>query len=252
VIEALCRTVATGGTTIGLTTVFAPIVSVISFKNERAPDPIIAFWAKSILAAAGVRPLVVGLENVPESNCVYVSNHQSHFDVLMIVAHIHRHIRFVAKAELYKIPLFGSALKATGNVKVFRSGTEADRQALAEAASTVRDRVNIVVFSEGTRSRDGAIGPFKKGAAVLAIQAQVPILPMAVAGTRDILPKGKRLIHGNQHAVLMIGKPRPTSGLTVDDREKLTEEIRQDVLSLYDEARRQLDAESRAVGQRSS
>lgn len=231
-IKDLLHTVATSSVVVGLTGTLGPIVTVISMNDERHADGILRFYCRSLLGAAGVRHEARGLENVPGGQCVFVCNHQSHFDALVLYYHLPGHVRFIAKAELFKIPIFGQALKALGNVKVDRDGSEKDRQAIGDAVTAVRERVSILFFPEGTRSDDGVLRPFKKGAAVLAINAQVPLVPLAVAGTRDILPKGSTWIRGGRKAVLEVGEPISTRGLSLDDRDALTEKARAAVETL--------------------
>jgi 1-acyl-sn-glycerol-3-phosphate acyltransferase len=218
------RTVWAGSAVIGLTGGLAPVVTLLSLRNEEAPDPVIRFWARSLLASAGVQVTVEGAENLPRyRHFILAINHQSHFDVPVILASLDRHLRFVAKTELYKIPLFGAAVRATGNIEVDRSGGDKDRRALRHAVASVRERVNIIFFPEGTRSDDGVLRPFKKGAAVLAIEAQVPLIPAAVAGTCHILPKGSKNIHFGRRAALVVGAPIETAGMKLDEREALTQ-----------------------------
>lgn len=232
----LLRSAVTGGLVVGLTGTLAPVVSLLSVRDEELPDPLIRFWAKSILRSAGVRGVARGLERLPRGNFVLALNHQSHFDVLMVLANVPRHLRFVAKAELFRIPVFGPALKAIGNIPVARKGGGSDRESMREAAEAARERVNIVFFAEGSRSDDGRLRPFKKGAAVLAIQAGVPLVPAAVAGTGRILPKKSLRVHGGHTAALVIGEPLSTEGLTAEDRDALTERAHGAVSALLEEA----------------
>lgn len=235
-IKDLFHTVATVSTVGGLTAVCAPVVIVQSLVDREKPDPLLRFWCRSILKSAGVSVEARGMENLPGGHCVIVCNHQSHFDVLVMLSQIKRHIRFVAKAELFKIPLFGQALAAADNIKVNRSGSETDRQALVEAIPAVRERVDVAFFPEGTRSEDGVLKPFKKGASVLAVSAGVPIVPMAVAGTRHILRKKSLWVHGGRKAALVIGEQIQVQGKTLDDRDALTEQSRGAVEKLLAQA----------------
>jgi len=238
VIKDLIRTAATWTTLVGGTLAAAPVVIAQSVVDKKKPDPLIRLWARSILRAAGVRVEVRGVERLPSCHCVMVCNHQSHFDVLVLVAELERHLRFVAKAELFKIPLFAHAMRATDNIKVDRRGGESDRRKLAEAIPAVRERMDIAFFPEGTRSPDGVLRRFKKGAAVLALSAGVPVVPMAVAGTRHIVPKGSLRIHGGRRAALVVGEPISVQGRSVDDRDALTEASRSAVARLLEEAGR--------------
>ena len=132
--KEVLRTVFAGSAAFGLTGALSPVVSLLTFVNEEAPDPVIHFWARSVLKATGVTTRCEGLENLPAGNFVLAVNHQSHFDGLVLFNHIHRHMRFVAKMELSKIPVFGAALKRAGNVFVDRSSSGKDRAVLDAAA----------------------------------------------------------------------------------------------------------------------
>lgn len=217
----LLRTLFAGSAAVGITGVTSPVVSVLSLVGEETMDPVLNLWARSILAASGVRHEARGLEHLPPGNFVLAVNHQSHFDALVLFAHIRRHMRFIAKRELRKIPIFGYALERAGNVFVDRTGSDADKTKLKDSVRAVQERVSIVFFAEGTRSKDGKLAPFKKGAAILALEAQVPLVPAALAGTHDILPSGRIAIQARP-AALTIGPPILTTGRTLDDREALT------------------------------
>lgn len=230
----LLRTVVAGAGVVGITGAVSPVVSALSFVGERAPDPAIHLWADSILRVSGVRTECRGLEHLPAGNFVLCVNHQSNFDALVLFRHIRRHVRFVAKQQLRRVPVFGYALERAGNVFVDRTGGEGDKQRLREAATAVRERVSVVFFAEGTRSDDGVLKPFKKGAAVMAIEAQVPLVPAAVAGTYAILPKGTVAIRPKP-AALVIGRPIETKGLGVDAREPLTRQAQEAVAALLAE-----------------
>ncbi|CAM3606114.1 MULTISPECIES: lysophospholipid acyltransferase family protein [Corallococcus] len=232
------QTVFAGTAAVGLTGVASVTVSVLSGVDTRAADQVLRAWGRSSLAAAGVRHEAYGLEHIPEDgNVVFVCNHQSHFDAMVNFAHIRKHTRYVAKAELFKIPVFGRAMRRAGNIPVQRTGGAGDKARLSEAVTAVRERVSVLFFAEGTRSPDGELKPFKKGAATLAIQAQVPVVPMALSGTRLILPKGGRAVRWGQRVALVVGRPVPTQGLTLDDRDTLTRRLEEAVAGLYAEAR---------------
>ena len=230
----IARTVFAGAATVGITTGLAPIISALSLIDAKHQDPLLYFWARSLLAAAGVRHQVKGLENLPSGTFVLVANHQSNFDALVLFAHIRRHMRFVAKEQLKRVPVLGFALQRAGNIFVDRKGSSADRAKLSEAVVAVRERVSVVFFGEGTRSDDGILRPFKKGAAIMALEAQVPLVPVAIAGTHMILQKGSMAIHEHP-AALVIGTPIQTVGLTVDDRNDVTQRAHDQVAKLLEE-----------------
>lgn len=231
----LMRTLFAGSAAVGITGVASPVVSALSLVGEEAMDPVLNVWARSILAVSGVRSEVRGLENLPAGNFVLAVNHQSHFDALVLFAHIRRHMRFIAKQQLRKIPVFGYALARAGNVFVDRTGSDSDKSKLKDSVRAVQERVSIVFFAEGTRSKDGKLAPFKKGAAVLALEAGVPLVPAALAGTHEILPSGKIAIQARP-AALVIGAPLLTTGLTLADRDRLTEQAHARVAACLAEA----------------
>lgn len=221
---------------LGLTAFTSPMTSLLSLHHPRTADGLLYRWGRGMMAAAGATHSAHGLERVPEGNVVFVCNHQSNYDVILFFAHVRKHTRWVAKRELFKVPVFGTTMRLAGNIPVDRDGSESDKSRLSEAVRAVRERVSVMFFPEGTRNSDGKLKPFKKGAAVFGIQAGVPIIPMAVSGTRLILPKGSLAIRYGQKAALVIGEPIQTQGLTLDDREALTHQLEQTVARLYAEA----------------
>jgi 1-acyl-sn-glycerol-3-phosphate acyltransferase len=223
------------------TALIGPAVVVLAFAGERAPDPLVRLWCNNLLRAAGVRDEVHGLERLPAGNAVYVCNHQSNFDPVLIYARLGKHLRFIAKRELFKIPIFGAVLRATGMIPVDRSGGERDKEALADAVEVLQKRASILFFAEGTRDPQGQLRPFKKGAAVLALQAQVPLVPLAVAGTKDVMHKQHLLIHGGRPTVLLVGEPLTTAGKTLLHRDALTEEAHAAVAELLVKANKRVE-----------
>lgn len=179
-------------------------------------------WGQSILWAAGVKVVLEGTENLlTDGPQIVVSNHQSWFDVFALAAALPVRYRFVAKQELGEIPVFGRAWKSCGHVSVDRGNREAAVEALEQAWREVReDKLTMILFPEGTRSPDGRLKDFKKGAFVLAVQGQVPLVPVAVLGTREIMAKGDTRVRSGEIRI-RIGKPIPTEGATIRDRNRL-------------------------------
>ncbi len=178
-------------------------------------------WGKVVLWASGVKVSTVGLERVPrDRSLVFISNHQSFFDILAIVTVLPPGTRFVAKKELLKVPIFGPAMRSAGHVIIDRQNRPAAFEAYEEAARGINEGLNAVVFAEGTRSRTGKLQPFKKGPFVLAIAAGAPVVPVYCANTFDILPKGKFRVRPRP-VTIYFGEPISTDGLGYDDREAL-------------------------------
>jgi 1-acyl-sn-glycerol-3-phosphate acyltransferase len=189
-------------------------------------------WSRRLLKAAGVRVTLVGFDRVPQDRpVVYVSNHQSWFDILGLAGTVPGTLRFVAKKEMASIPLLGRAMKAAGHIYIDRQNRAQAIEAYEEVAAWIRDGLSTVVFPEGTRSRSGRLLPFKKGPFVLAIAAQVPVVPCYCSGTFDILPKGRILLRPHP-ITLMFGAPIETAGMTYDDRHGLLERTERAVLAL--------------------
>ncbi len=243
-IRDLLRTGATVGLGVYMTGTVAPLAAAAGVVDPRKADPLIRLYSLGLVRAAGIRITTRGMENLPGGTCVLVCNHQSNFDPFVIYSAIHKHMRFVAKAQLYRIPIFGQAMKAVGMVKVDRTGGEADRQTLNGAVESVRERVSLIFFPEGTRSVDGALKPFKKGAAVMAIQAGVPLVPMALAGTKEVLRKHTGLIRGGQRVILAVGEAIATHGMQIEDRDALTERAHGAIARLLEEANAELEGEA--------
>lgn len=178
-------------------------------------------WARRLLWVAGTRVTLVGFEKVPQDRpVVYVSNHQSWFDILALAGTIPGTLRFVAKKEFASIPILGRAMKAAGHIYIDRQNRAQAIEAYEEVAGWIRDGLSTVVFPEGTRSRTGRLLPFKKGPFVLALAAQVPLVPVYVSNTFRILPKAHLLLRP-QPITIRFDDPIPTAGMTYDDRETL-------------------------------
>ncbi len=178
-------------------------------------------WARSALWAAGIEYRVIGLEHLPRDRPVVIaSNHQSWFDIFLLAAVLPISVRFVAKKELKRVPLLGRAMRQAGHIYIDRQDRRAAFEAYEAASRVIRSGLSAVVFPEGTRSRTGELLPFKKGPFVLAIAAQVPIVPAYCAATFTLLPKGSFRLRPHPVA-LLFGPPIETTGMGYEDRERL-------------------------------
>ena len=188
-------------------------------------------WSRQLLRAAGTPVRVTGLERIPAGPVVYASNHSSMFDIWALAATLPGSVRMVAKQELAKIPLLGRAMLAAGHVTIDRAHPARALETYRHAAAVIRSGVSAVVFPEGTRSRTGELLPFKNAPFGLAIAAQVPVVPLYVRNTFEILPKGRYILRPRPIRIA-VGDPIATSGMTVDQRQELRERVHAVIVAL--------------------
>ncbi|MDL2269521.1 1-acyl-sn-glycerol-3-phosphate acyltransferase [Desulfosarcina sp. OttesenSCG-928-A07] len=222
------QTLAIAVWTLMVTIFFGLMVICASFFSRTGdlPHLIARLWANSILWVTRVKITVTGVEKLnPGRSYIYMPNHQSNADIPLLLGRLPVQFRWLAKAELFKIPIFGQAMQGIGYISIDRSDRKAAFESLARAADTIRNGTSVLIFPEGTRSRDGNLLPFKKGGFVLAVDAGVPIVPIVIRGTRDAVPKGQFLIRLTP-VTLEILDPVETSGYTRKTKDLLIEQIR--------------------------
>jgi 1-acyl-sn-glycerol-3-phosphate acyltransferase len=204
------------------------VFSLLRVRDLKVYDWATRDWSRWILWAAGVRVEIEGLENIRlDEPQIFASNHVSWFDVWALAASIPKRNRFVAKKELEKIPLFGRAWKTAGHFSVDRGDRASAIQSLQQAGQRLhRDNISVVIYPEGTRSRTGELGDFKKGAFMLALHTGVDIVPVAIVGTREIMPADSWRIRRGR-IILRFGEPIRTSDYNVARRNKLVREVRE-------------------------
>lgn len=217
----------------GFFAILAIFVSFIS-KSGDLPHIVARIWAKCILVASGIKVTVKGRSNIDSAGYyIYMSNHLSNFDIPVLLAYLPVQFRWLAKAELFKIPLFGYAMQRAGYISIDRSNFRSAVQSLKRAAKNIRDGVSVLIFPEGTRSQDFNIQPFKKGGFVLAVDSGVPIIPVIIHGTWPIMPK-KRVLVKPGNVVLEIAKPIKSSDYTRKTKEDLMEKVRNVLIESFE------------------
>src|SRR5687767_7674593 len=174
--------------------------------------------AKLALALAGIRYRVAGREHVPQTAVVFCSNHESNVDPPVLFEALHPRLHVLYKAELHKFPIMGKVFDFGGFVPIDRADRDKSMESIARGAESLRAGNSFLIFPEGTRSRTGHLLRFKKGGFIMAIQAQVPIVPVAVQGGRSAMRKGSAFVRPVKITV-RLGEAIPTAGLTLADRD---------------------------------
>lgn len=165
-------------------------------------------WSKQLLDQAAIDLEVRGGGGLGQRDAfVVMSNHQSHYDIVVLFQALARPMRMVAKTELYRIPLVGRAMRAAGFIEVDRSHRDRAIAGLEHAKAVLKSGISVWIAPEGTRSEDGVLRPFKKGGFHIAIDTAHPILPVTIQGTRSVLVKGTRRVHRGTHVRVDIGEP---------------------------------------------
>jgi len=190
-------------------------------------------WSWLILKTSRIRVRTEGLENVrPGETAIYCVNHQSAMDIPVLFVYLPVQFRFVAKRSLFHMPFMGWHLRRSGHIPVDRDRPREAIKSLDQAAERIRAGCPVVLFPEGHRSRNGQIGPFKAGTFYLAIQSGVPIVPITVNGTRDVLQPDTYHVRGGE-TEMIVHPAIPTSGLTLKDVDALSERVRSRIVSRF-------------------
>lgn len=186
------------------------------------------------LAAAGIRYRVSGLEQLPGSAVVFCSNHESNVDPPVLFQALHPQLHILYKAELHKFPVMGTVFDVGGFVPIDRGDRQKAFAGIDLGAASLRAGNSFLIFPEGTRSRTGELLPFKKGGLIMALQAQVPIVPVAISGGRASMRKGSGIVRPVKVSV-RVGRPISTAGVTQANRDELIGRVRAEVQRLLDE-----------------
>ncbi len=217
------------------TLLFAALVIVTSVLDR---DAKIAYrfaqmWLRVNLWLSGVELEVRGLENLDKRRqYVFMSNHRSNADIIAVgCALLDYQLRWVAKKELLKVPVFGWGLRALKNVVIDRSNHVQAVRSYQVAGERIRRGISVIVFPEGTRGEGDELLPFKKGGFVLAIETGTPIAPIAVLGTAAVLAKNGWQVNRGKVEV-RIGSPIETRGISVDQKDPIVAEVREAIHSL--------------------
>ncbi len=205
------------------TLIFGTIVLVLALTRPRSTwiDQAIRQWARLVVAAAGID---ITTENAAvldrHPHFILIANHTSYFDIPCLQAVVMQPLRFLAKKSLFVIPIFGWALQASGFVPIDRKDRRTAVRSFDRAAAQLRVGKSVVVFPEEGRSKTPEMKPFKRGAFLLALKAGIPIIPVAIRGTYEVLPAGRLSIRPGP-VTLIFGEPVLTSGMSVRQKDEL-------------------------------
>lgn len=223
----MIRTIV-GVTFLSLFTIFVGL-PIIAFSLLTGTSDVLYRWGRWGIGAsmrlAGVRVRTEGVENIPQGVCVFAANHVSNLDPPAALIGVPRRISFLAKKEIFGVPVVRTALRLGKIVPVDREHTDAAIASIDHAVGILREGISFFVFPEGTRSSDGNLKAFKKGTFVMAIQAGVPVVPVSILGSRERMPKGK-LSTVPGEIVLRFGAPIDSTQYGVDERKELLDRVR--------------------------
>lgn len=189
-------------------------------------------WSRIILWSAGAKVERIDESKLPDGPVIFVCNHQSAFDILALFVALGRRFVFVAKKDLARVPFLGWYIAAGGYILVDRANQEAAIRSLAAGGELIRAGRSVAVFPEGTRSRDGSILPFKKGPFMLALNARVPIVPVAIEGSLQVNPRKALYVCPNTIRVI-VGEAQPTEGITEASRDDLIRRVRGSMIRMH-------------------
>lgn len=198
--------------------------------DRQACDRRLAWWGETVVRVSQARLVVSGKEHLPaDKACLMMSNHPSWFDIMVLLHAVTPSLRMVTKQELFRVPIWGQALRASGFIAIDRSNREKAIASLAQARAEITRGTPVWIAPEGTRARDGRLLPFKKGGFVLAIEAGIPILPIGLAGTFDVMPKGAFAMRTGRSVGVALGPPIDPAG---KHRDTLMAEVREAIQGL--------------------
>jgi 1-acyl-sn-glycerol-3-phosphate acyltransferase len=212
---------------------FWSIVFSIFSDADNKVHKVANLWAKSLLLICNIKVKVIGRENLLRGKPqIFMANHQSDFDILIALACIPVQFRWIAKKELFSIPIFGAAMRSAGYIGIDRNNRKEAMKNIDKAVLQIWKGKSIMTFPEDIRSRKDDIKPFKQGAFYLAIESGAPIVPVTIIGSDEIMPqKSLRIIP--RPIKLIIGEPIEVNNLNIENRHELIEKVRNTIIKNY-------------------
>lgn len=200
-----------------LSTLFTAVFTIVCFpwKNGKAPRAVQVFWSRSVIRLLLLPIKVTGRENVdPKQSYVFVANHQSFLDVFAVYGWLPNNFKWLMKKEIRRVPFVGTACAVAGHIFVDRSNPRAALQSMEKVKRELVDGISTVIFPEGTRTKTGEIGRFKQGAFKIAMDMELPVVPITLNGFYKAMPSGQPFANPFSHLSLHIGKPIDISQFT--------------------------------------
>jgi 1-acyl-sn-glycerol-3-phosphate acyltransferase len=222
-------------TVVAVATIVGAVAALVSRLFDRSGDTVLRLargWSRTIAALCGLRIHVeCGSRLSPGQPYVFMANHLSTVDIWSLLVALPVPVRMIAKKQLAAIPLLGWAMWAGRFIFIDRHNPASARRSIERAKERIRNGQSVLLFPEGTRSRDGRLLPFKKGGFHMAIDAGVPIVPVAIRGSREVMPPGSLLLRpGNVHVT--IGEPISTGAVVGRDSEALVDRVRSAIVAM--------------------
>jgi 1-acyl-sn-glycerol-3-phosphate acyltransferase len=221
--------------------VSAPTVveAMVGKLTQETCDERLDAWSRRLLKHAHITFEVSGLERIPPGETfVVMSNHQSLYDIPILLQALKRRIRFVTKTELFRVPLWSHAMRASGMVEIDRKNRDRAIESLSNARTALAQGTNIWIAPEGTRSESGRLGAFKKGGFHMAIGAGAKILPVTISGTRHALPARGRSVTNGARVTVTVSAPIDPAAYGEERRGELVEAVRQAIAQYLPEEQR--------------
>jgi len=217
-------------TSIVISTIGLSTLAFITFPFDRNGNIVhhyARWWAKIQLLVSGVRVKVMGLEHLGKKTpYIYMCNHQGNYDIFVLLSCLPVQFRWIAKKELFTVPILGWAMGAANYISIDRSGKREAFDSIERAAGKIKGGTSVVIFPEGTRSHDGSIQPFKRGGFTLALKSGVPIIPITINGSRDVMPRHSMRVRPGEIRIT-IDRAIETTRYSRGERNVLMEKVKE-------------------------
>ncbi len=210
---------------------FALFIALFGNRQETV-HRLARLWARMYLAVAGIEVRIEGFSRIPSPPYVFMCNHQSALDIYALLARLPLSFKWIAKRQLFSIPIFGWVMKKAGYISIDRENAREALKAIEQASQRIREGANIIIFPEGTRSADGRLLPFKKGGFTLALRAMVPVVPVGIFGSSSLQPKGSSIPGEKGVIYIEIGDPIVLEGMDRSQKTRVMDNVRADIETL--------------------